>query len=63
MLAGLVADALVLRIAAPPETAVHKGKVLPVRYDPARFRLVPKDVGVPKMTGPGDAMPSMRESR
>jgi putative spermidine/putrescine transport system ATP-binding protein len=39
-LRGLLTGGLSLRIAVPRDTAVHKGKLFPLRYDPARFRLL-----------------------
>lgn len=63
ILSGFVTGALVLRIAAPPGTAVHKGKVVAVRYDPARFRLVPREIEMPRMSVPASMIPAMKDSR
>jgi ABC-type sugar transport system ATPase subunit len=41
-LRGFLTGGLILRIAVPRDTAVHKGKLFPLRYDPARFRLLPR---------------------
>ena len=39
-LRGFITGGLILHVAVPRETAVHKGKLFPLRYDPARFRLL-----------------------
>ncbi len=36
-LAGILTGGLILRVVVPRDTAVHKGKLLALRYDPARF--------------------------
>jgi len=41
-LRGFITGGLILHVALPRETAVHKGKLFPLRYDPARFRLLPR---------------------
>lgn len=41
-LSGILTGGLILRIVVPRDTAVHKGKLFPLRYDPARFRLLPR---------------------
>lgn len=41
-LRGFITGGLILHVAVPRETAVHKGKLFPLRYDPARFRLLPR---------------------
>jgi ABC-type sugar transport system ATPase subunit len=37
---GILTGALFLHVELPRDAAVHKGKLLPLRYDPARFRLL-----------------------
>jgi len=37
---GILTGALMLHVELPRNTAVHKGKLLALRYDPARFRLI-----------------------
>jgi len=37
---GVLTGGLMLRVVLPPETDVHKGRLLPLRYDPKRIRLV-----------------------
>jgi len=41
-LSGFLTGGLILRVVVPRDTAVHKGKLFPLRYDPARFRLLPR---------------------
>jgi len=37
---GVLTGGLMLRVVLPAETEVHKGRLLPLRYDPQRIRLV-----------------------
>ncbi|HET7433149.1 MAG TPA: ATP-binding cassette domain-containing protein [Thermoanaerobaculia bacterium] len=39
---GFLSGSLSLRVALPRGTNVHKGRLLPLRYDPKRFRLLPR---------------------
>jgi iron(III) transport system ATP-binding protein len=58
---GLVSGGFVLQVDLPAGADVHKGKLLPLRYDPARFALIPS---APRPRTPiGDPVPSMRETR
>jgi ABC-type Fe3+/spermidine/putrescine transport system ATPase subunit len=41
-LKGFITGGLILDVVVPRDTAVHKGKLFPLRYDPARFRLLPR---------------------
>ncbi len=41
-LRGFITGGLILHVVVPRETAVHKGKLFALRYDPARFRLLPR---------------------
>ena len=38
---GLLSGAFLLRITLPGDVAIHKGKLMALRYDPRRFRLLP----------------------
>jgi len=51
-----------LRVTFPRSTPLHKGKLLPLRYDPREFRLIRKEVAQPGGI-PTDVVPSMRDSR
>jgi ABC-type sugar transport system ATPase subunit len=60
---GVLTAGIRLRVELPRETVVHKGRLLALRYDPARFRLLAREVG-PLQTGvPTDVVPPMRETR
>ena len=37
---GILTGAVMLHLTLPSDAAVHKGKLLALRYDPARFRLL-----------------------
>jgi len=41
MATGILTGGINLRVALPVETAVHKGRLIPLRYDSARFILLP----------------------
>ncbi len=38
---GVLSGAFLLRVTLPGSVSIHKGKLLALRYDPARFRLLP----------------------
>lgn len=38
---GVLTGGVILRVALPAGTPLHKGRLLALRYDPARFRLLP----------------------
>lgn len=40
-LRGFVTGGLVLKVVVPRETEIHKGRLLPLKYDARRFRLIP----------------------
>jgi ABC-type sugar transport system ATPase subunit len=61
-LRGFLSGGIVLRIAVPRDANVHKGRLLALRYDPARFRLVPGGTA-PQRTVPTDVVPPRNESR
>lgn len=61
---GYLSGGDLLRVELPAETAVHKGKVLALRYDPTRFRLVPRAATERRgLTVPTDVIPSRADSR
>src|ERR1051326_6150180 len=41
-LRGILTGGLILHVVVPRDVAVHKGKLFALRYDPARFRLLPR---------------------
>jgi len=61
---GYLSGGDVLRVELPADTNVHKGKVLALRYDPARFRLVARAAAERRTTGvPTDVVPPLSETR
>lgn len=60
---GLLSGALSLRVELPAEANVHKGKLMALRYDPSRFRLLPRDTAAAQTGVPVDVVPPMRETR
>ena len=60
---GVLSGDVVLRVALPQGTAVHKGKLLALRYDPSRFRLLRAPARTLAPTVPTDVVPPMRETR
>ena len=38
---GVLSGAFLLRVTIPGDVAIHKGKLIALRYDPARFTLLP----------------------
>jgi ABC-type sugar transport system ATPase subunit len=60
---GLLSGAISLRVELPAGADVHKGKLMALRYDPARFRLLPRSTPERATTVPTDVVPPLRESR
>lgn len=60
---GVLSGGVTLRVELPRDTAVHKGKLLALRYDPARFTLLPRDMAPLRATVPTDVVPPLRETR
>ena len=60
---GILSGAIRLRVELPPETPVHKGRLMALRYDPARFRLLPAAATELQTTVPTDVVPPMSETR
>ncbi|MGN6186060.1 MAG: ATP-binding cassette domain-containing protein [Thermoanaerobaculia bacterium] len=60
---GVLSGGITLRIELPRDTVVHKGRLLALRYDPARFRLLAREVGPLQTSVPTDVVPPMRETR
>ncbi|HWW62897.1 MAG TPA: hypothetical protein VN181_16100, partial [Thermoanaerobaculia bacterium] len=59
---GMLSGNLMLHVTLPRDAPVHKGKLVALRYDPARIRLVARDIAMPEVI-PTDVVPSLRESR
>lgn len=60
---GLLSGALTLLVALPREVAVHKGKLLALRYDGSRFPLIRGETEPPMRSIPSDMIPPLRETR
>jgi ABC-type sugar transport system ATPase subunit len=60
---GVLSGGVRLRVALEREENVHKGKLLALRYDPSRFRLLPRETAPLQPTIPTDVVPSLRDSR
>lgn len=59
---GVLSGGVMLRVTFPRTTPLHKGKLLPLRYDPRSFRLIRKEVEQPRGI-PTDVVPPLAESR
>jgi len=59
---GVLSGGVMLRVTFPRTTALHTGKLLPLRYDPRSFRLIRKEVEQPGGI-PTDVVPPLAESR
>lgn len=60
---GVLSGGVTLRVELPAGANVHKGRLLALRYDPARFTLVPRERAPVQATVPTDVVPPMRETR
>lgn len=63
MAKGLLTGGGQLRVVLPRETAIRKGKLLALRYDPAAFTLLPRADSVQSAGVPTDVIPPMSETR
>lgn len=61
-LRGLLSGGVVLRVSVGRDANVHKGRLLALRFDPLRFRLIAGGTA-PLLTIPTDVVPSLRDSR
>jgi ABC-type sugar transport system ATPase subunit len=59
---GLVTGGVRLRVELPAETAVHKGRLLALRYDPSAFVLLPRSSGGIPIRAAGGGIPPMHET-
>lgn len=60
---GVLSGGVTLRVELPREANVHKGRLLALRYDPSRFRLLPRELAALQPTVPTDVVPPLRETR
>jgi ABC-type sugar transport system ATPase subunit len=61
-LTGMVSGATLLRVWAGPDERLARGKILPIRMEPSRFRLFPA-AEAPVLGAPTDVIPPRSESR
>lgn len=60
---GVLSGDVALRVELPRDSVVHKGRLMALRYDPARFRLLTKASEPLRATVPTDVVPPMAETR
>ncbi|HVG24561.1 MAG TPA: ATP-binding cassette domain-containing protein [Thermoanaerobaculia bacterium] len=60
---GVLSGGVTLRVELPSDTVIHKGRLLAMRYDPARFTLLPRERTPLPATVPTDVVPPMRDTR
>jgi ABC-type Fe3+/spermidine/putrescine transport system ATPase subunit len=60
---GMLSGSVMLRVSLPAGARVHKGKLLALRYDPARIRLIRREMQPLQPTIPTDVVPPLAESR
>ena len=63
MATGFLSGGFLLKVALPATTEIHKGKLLPLRYDGARFVLIRREIELPAQSAPTDVVPPLRETR
>lgn len=60
---GILTGGFLLRVDLPRQVAVEKGKLLALRYDPARFSLIPREMEPLQLSPPTDVVPPRSETR
>lgn len=60
---GVLSGGVTLRVELPRDAVVHKGRLIALRYDPTRFRLLPRSTEPLRATIPTDVVPPMSETR
>ena len=60
---GVLSGGVTMRVELPADTGIHKGKLLALRYDPAKFTLVPRTRTPLQTSVPTDVVPPMSETR
>ena len=63
LVSGILSGGLTLHVELPEAARVHKGRLLALRYDPARFTLLPRAATPLQTTVPTDVVPPMSETR
>jgi ABC-type Fe3+/spermidine/putrescine transport system ATPase subunit len=60
---GFLSGGVTIRVELPLDASVHKGRLMALRYDPARFRLLPRELAPRQTSVPTDVVPPMSETR
>lgn len=60
---GVLSGGITLRVELPRDAAVHKGRLIALRYDPARFRLLPRELRPIQTSVPIDVVPPLKDTR
>jgi ABC-type sugar transport system ATPase subunit len=60
---GMLSGGVALRVELPGDANIHKGRLLALRYDPSKFRLIPRELAPLRSTVPTDVVPPLRETR
>lgn len=60
---GVLSGGVALRVELPAEENVYKGRLLAMRYDPRRFRLIARMMTPLRIGVPTDVVPPLAESR
>ena len=60
---GILSGGVILRVALPSGIEIHKGKLLALRYDGSRFRVIRREVESPTQGIPTDVVPPFSETR
>jgi putative spermidine/putrescine transport system ATP-binding protein len=63
LVTGMLSGSVALRLSLPGDVSVHKGKLMPIRYDPTRFILIQRQMEPLRSGVPVDVVPPMRDSR
>jgi ABC-type sugar transport system ATPase subunit len=60
---GMLSGGVTLRVELPSDANIHKGRLLALRYDSSRFRLLPRELAPLRASVPTDVVPPLAESR
>lgn len=63
LLRGVLSGNRELRVSLPADAAIHKGRLIALRYDPQTFTLLSREAPAPFAGVPTDVVPLLRESR
>lgn len=60
---AILSGGFILRASLPGHIHLHKGKLLPLVYDPDTFRLLERDIAQLRLSVPTDIVPSLSDTR